>query len=327
MKKRLYFIWVLLLPLLMQAQTSSIADEIKRHLTRAKTAFSVGEYQDALEEYQKAQELIPDFPDLYKAIGEVYEKLGGASNLTEAISNFQNYLKLVPKADDSREITDKIYALEYLRDKLVTQKKILADLSGTWIDEGFEAVGRTIKNNGSSYNYRNMDCEFKISEIGRTGRFRVSSVIGNIFTNTNIGEMKVDFVPDKENSFTLSFVDTYTPDASKYDKARTDARAGAELGKAIGGAVFGSNPLGNAITDYRTEKKINEINAAQMKDLPNVRAVCNLLLKYEEGKLVGELYMIKKTPPMQVETYKKVTFVKLYSEDFDKKFKEVEQSE
>ena len=48
-KKSIPFIWVLLLPLLMQAQVS-VADEAKRLQTRAKTACNVGGHKDALEE-------------------------------------------------------------------------------------------------------------------------------------------------------------------------------------------------------------------------------------------------------------------------------------
>ncbi|MDR3046944.1 MAG: tetratricopeptide repeat protein, partial [Bacteroidales bacterium] len=83
------FFWMLLTTSLFLSanifsQTQNSVDDVKRLITRAKTAYSIREYQDALKEYQKIQQLVPEYPDIYKAIGEVYEKLGEDDDLKAA---------------------------------------------------------------------------------------------------------------------------------------------------------------------------------------------------------------------------------------------------
>jgi tetratricopeptide (TPR) repeat protein len=82
--KRILIILICASSGILHAQQNS-AEEMRKHIRYAQTAYSAGEFNDALKEYKTAQTFAPDYPELYKAIGDVYEKLGGSTNLMEAI--------------------------------------------------------------------------------------------------------------------------------------------------------------------------------------------------------------------------------------------------
>jgi len=259
MKKKLSLIWVLLLPLFLQAQTASVGDEVKRLLARAKTAYGIGEYQDALEEYQKAQRLVPDFPDLYKTIAEVYEKLGSEDDLNAAIKSYSQYLKLSPNAEDKNVILEKMAALEYIHEKQVKQTQILDDLSGIWISN---------LNTENKKEKPFLICQIK--EIGKTGKFRIELLKDCGFYSESIIQKVVNISPDKKNNITFTFADAQTHNTStKYELLR-----------------FGTSMLG---LGYVADGLANiAINAAEANDLPsNTKTAYQFDLQYMNGELTG----------------------------------------
>ena len=143
MKKTFYILWLLVLPLCIQAQTSSVQDEVRRHIIRAQTAYEIGEYRRALEEYRNAQRLVPNFPDLHKAMGGVYEKLGSNDDLRMAIESYEQYLRLAPNSPDKIAIGDRIIKLRFRLEIEEERTQILDDFSGVWISDSKVSIRRS----------------------------------------------------------------------------------------------------------------------------------------------------------------------------------------
>lgn len=80
----------------------------KRHFERGEKLFAIGQFDEALDEYQKAFDAraIPDF--LFN-IGQCYRNLG---DLAQAIFSFKKYLKLEPDAPNKDAVTKLIDELE-----------------------------------------------------------------------------------------------------------------------------------------------------------------------------------------------------------------------
>jgi hypothetical protein len=319
-------------------------EEVRRYIRYAQTAYSSGNYLDALTEYQTALKLVPNYPELYKAIGDVYEKLATTADLKAAITHYQRYLELAPDAIDVRQVKDKIYDLEYLSKKQEIQDRILDDLSGEWvaidnlnvtkIDETKITSAKNLKNPknlkdilvGEKKNDETMqftsdeamqftsDVIFQIAEIQKTGKYSVTmEPKGSRFYSANLIEKTVHIVPAKDNAFTFIFADAtvYTPSAAKYDAGRL---FGSMLGTATG-------------KDWIGDLAEAAVTAAQESDLPsNTQTAYTFALRYEEGRLVGLVNVVGKyADPMRQQTTRnetyEITFVKR-----DDKFGEVLQA-
>ncbi|MDR1170193.1 MAG: tetratricopeptide repeat protein [Prevotellaceae bacterium] len=254
-------------------------EELRRHIRYAKTAYDRGEYPNALREYREALKLAPNYPELYKAIGDVHEKLATAADLNAAITHYKRYLELAPNAGDARQIKDKIYDLEYIETEQVKQDRILDDLSGEWVAVDNIGISKIEKDGKIKFL---SDFIFQITEIQKTGKYRISMKSeGSRYYNANLIEKTVNIVPAKDNSFTFIFADAtaYTPTSGKYDLARG-------AGNALGAAV--KSDLVSILTDAI-------ISAAQESDLPsNTQTSYTFALKYEEGKLVGLVNIVGK---------------------------------
>jgi tetratricopeptide (TPR) repeat protein len=294
-------------------------EEMRRYIRYAQTAYSRGEFSNALKEYQEALKLSPNYPELYKAIGDVYEKLATTADLNAAITHYKRYLDLAPDAADARQIRDKIYDLEYLSNEQGKQDRILDDLSGEWVAINNLKVTKIDETkNTSKKNPKNSlieektddetmqftsDVIFQIVEIQKTGRYSVTmKPEGSRFYSANLIEKTVHIVPAKNNAFTFVFADAtiYTPSAVGYD---TERLLGSMFGTATGKDWVGS------LTEI-------SITARQESDLPsNTQTAYTFALRYEDGILVGLINVVGKyaDPTRQQttgnETYE-ITFVK-----------------
>jgi tetratricopeptide (TPR) repeat protein len=284
------------------------SEELRRHIRYAQTAYNAGEYPDALKEYQEALELAPNYPELYKAIGDVYEKLATTADLKAAITHYKRYMELAPKAADVRQIQDKIYDLEYLSKKQEEQDMILDDLSGEWVALDNVEVDKIEEDGGIRFF---SDFVFQISEIQKTGKYRITMLQpGNRHYSEKLIEKTINIVPAPNNSFTFTFAEAvaHTPNAGGYN-------AGRLLGRMLG-EVTGNN-LVSDLTEIA-------VSAAQESDLPsNTQTAYTFALQYNEGKLVGVVNVIGKfaDPTRQQTTGNEmyeITFVKK-----DDKFEEL----
>ena len=111
------------------AAGQTIPEEARRFIQRGVAAIEMAktqaDYSLALQEFEQAAKLAPNYPDVYYNMGTVNSKLG---NLSSAIKNFQRYLELAPDALDATKVREEIYKLEYRRDR----QNLEAALSGTW---------------------------------------------------------------------------------------------------------------------------------------------------------------------------------------------------
>jgi tetratricopeptide (TPR) repeat protein len=289
---------------ILHAQQNSV-EEMRRHIRYAETAYKTGEFNDALKEYKTAQTFAPNYPDLYKAIGEVYEKLGGSINLMEAINSYHNYLKLAPDANDSREILDKIYELEYIQKKAAEQDKILSDITGSWV--AINNVQVTNMDNATGNIFWNTDYIFDIAEViqsgQHTGVYRITvQPAGCRFYSESIIEKTVTVTVTKDNflNFTFADVQTYVPNPAKYDGYR----------------IFGDMLASSMNKPWMGELTNSAVNAYQAADLPsNTQTAYNFTLNYDEGKLIGMVnikqnYADPNTQRITQNKLENITFVK-----------------
>lgn len=97
---------------LMSGQTAR--EEARRHFDRGMAAVEMAkspeDYAAVIEEFKQAARLAPDWPDIYYNLGLVHEKAG---NLSDAIMNFKQYIRLAPNASDAETVKSLINKLEY----------------------------------------------------------------------------------------------------------------------------------------------------------------------------------------------------------------------
>jgi len=305
MKKIIIFSYFIVAVCVLQAQQDN-REEMRRYIRRAQTAYNAGEFNDALKEYKTALQLAPQYPELYKAIGDVYEKLGGTANIIEAATYYKRYLELSPNAEDRRTIQDKIYDLEYFQEKSEDQDRFLDDLSGIWVAVDNLEITNKDKKVGTISWHTNFI--FEISEIKKTGKYRVTIMKeGCDYYTESIIDKTVDIVPQKDKSFNFTIADAqaHTPNQGGYSALRFVAR--------VAGAATGM--------DWVTDAATTAVDVAQANDLPSNTQIAYIFgLQYKDGKLEGLVNIIQKfANPNKQRTSRndvyEITFVKSKKND------------
>jgi len=92
----------------------ALPEEARKFVIRAETFIEEGKFEKAIEEYQKALELSPFYPNLYKALALSY---GQIKDYKKAIKNMNIYLELYPDDPDIRAAKDQIYRWEFMMEK------------------------------------------------------------------------------------------------------------------------------------------------------------------------------------------------------------------
>jgi len=92
----------------------ALPEEARRSVIKAAAFTEEGKFEKAIEEYQKALELSPFYPNLYKALALSY---GQIKDYKKAIKNMNIYLELYPDAPDIRAAKDQIYKWEFMMEK------------------------------------------------------------------------------------------------------------------------------------------------------------------------------------------------------------------
>lgn len=105
-----------------------VPEEAKKYYYRGQAALEIAktneDYSAAINEYNEAAKLAPNWADVYFAIGQVYEKMG---KYADAIQNYKKYLELSPNAQNAETVRATIYKLEYKEEQ---EKKKLAVIEG-----------------------------------------------------------------------------------------------------------------------------------------------------------------------------------------------------
>lgn len=107
--------------------------EAERHFNRGMAAVEMAknaeDYELAIEEFQKAQALAPDWADLYYNLGLVQEKAGKAE---AALASLRRYLVLAPDAEDAAQVRQFIDRLEYRLERAAVEVNRPNALLGAW---------------------------------------------------------------------------------------------------------------------------------------------------------------------------------------------------
>lgn len=108
-----------------------VSDEARRYFDRGMAAVemaqSPSDYQFAIDEFDKAIAIAPQWGDVYYNLGMVQEK---AQRYPEAVESFRKYLKFSPNAADSGTVKSMINKIEFRQEFQAKQQK----LSGVWVE-------------------------------------------------------------------------------------------------------------------------------------------------------------------------------------------------
>ncbi|HEY1210807.1 MAG TPA: tetratricopeptide repeat protein [Terracidiphilus sp.] len=120
---------ILLMSISTRAFGQGIPEEARRFMSRGMAAVEMAktpkDYERAVSEFEQAQKLAPDWPEVYFNLGSVQAKAG---NYSEAMRNYKRYLELAPNAPDAANVRDEIYKLEYRAE----QQAKVPGLGGIW---------------------------------------------------------------------------------------------------------------------------------------------------------------------------------------------------
>jgi|GEM_PF-1158854 len=104
----------------------TISEEAKRYFNRGMAAVEMAkspeDYTKAIQEFEKAAQLAPHWPDAYFNLGLVQEK---AEKFGDAATNLKQYLRLAPNASDAEAVKSHISKLEYKAEHVLTITDII----------------------------------------------------------------------------------------------------------------------------------------------------------------------------------------------------------
>ncbi len=147
-------IWVAVLFVLSVGTASpfgqTISDEARRHFDRGVAAMEMAQSPKdcavAIDEFEQAARLAPDWPDVFYNLGLAQE---GAEKYADSARSYRKYLELSPNAADAEEVRSLINRLEFKaeRERTLTTEdvaEVLASIGDKdiWddIDSDFDSV-------------------------------------------------------------------------------------------------------------------------------------------------------------------------------------------
>jgi hypothetical protein len=137
----------------------TVPEEAQRYMARGMAAVEMAktpkDYKRAVNEFEQAAKLAPNWPDVYFNLGSIQAKAG---NYGEAMRHYKRYLELAPNAPDAAKVREEIYKLEYRAEEEARVKELkkrdgpFIDLSnGTVLDTRTNLMWAA-KDNGSNIN-------------------------------------------------------------------------------------------------------------------------------------------------------------------------------
>ena len=110
----------------MPTWAASVPEEAQRHFDRGLAAVEMArtpyDYNLAIEEFEKALALAPEWPDVYYNLGLIQEKAG---KYGDAAINLRQYLLLAPNASDADTVKSLANKLEFRAEQEVTKEDAL----------------------------------------------------------------------------------------------------------------------------------------------------------------------------------------------------------
>jgi uncharacterized protein (TIGR02145 family) len=147
---------VVLLAWVSIALADTVSEEAQRYMVRGMAAVEMAktpkDYIRAVNEFEQAAKLAPNWPDVYFNLGSVQAKAG---NYGEAMRHYKRYLELAPNAPDSAKVREEIYKLEYRAEEPERlRNRFIANSNGTVLDTQTNLMWAA-RDNGSNINWAN----------------------------------------------------------------------------------------------------------------------------------------------------------------------------
>ena len=112
----------------------TVSREAQKYMNRGMAAAEIAKsptgYEEAIREFEQAVSLAPDWPAPYFNLGCVQKEVG---KYQEALDNYRKYLELVPNAPDAEQVQTELDQIEYKLEKASEAAKIRSWLEGEWI--------------------------------------------------------------------------------------------------------------------------------------------------------------------------------------------------
>lgn len=109
-----------------KADSQAPSEEARRHLNRGMAAVEMAkdptDYDLAIEEFQNARRLAPEWPDVYYNLGLIQERVG---KYKDAADSLRQYLRLSPNATDAETIRTMVDKLEFKAEQVITDDEAL----------------------------------------------------------------------------------------------------------------------------------------------------------------------------------------------------------
>lgn len=277
MRKSIYFIWVLFLPMFMQAQQV----DVMKLYNQAQVAVEMGYLDDAINKYKQILEINPKFAKGYLELGNVYLKKGQDVNSIEnAINYFTQYLRVNPNAEDKESVKTTLDKLEFVLEKTYQKEDAREFLQGRWASD-----------DGKIDEYRRSLFILDMEEFDNKMKISIepsSLLYSNDFTHKTV---YVDNPNAEQYVFTFTDDDTYVPSQAGYAfKSQMISQAS---NNAFGGSSWGQ--LVEAMGQYSNNKK--QENDLSRKTLTVYELKLNSVPN-EHNELVckGRLFVEETTP-------------------------------
>lgn len=147
----LFCIAILLFAAGNSAGAESVSREAQKHMNRGMAAAEIAKspagYEEAIREFEQAVSLAPGWSASYFNLGCVQKEAGKHQ---EALSNYRKYLELVPNAPDAEQVQTEIDQLEYKLEKILEVKQEEDQIKekykavlGRWISEEYVAWSKS----------------------------------------------------------------------------------------------------------------------------------------------------------------------------------------
>lgn len=122
-----------------------------RGMAAVEMAKTPNDYKRAVNEFEQAAKLAPNWPDIYFNLGSIQAKAG---NYGEAMRHYKRYLELAPNAPDAAKVREEIYKLEYRAEEEVrVRNRFIAHSNETVLDTRTDLMWAA-KDNGANIDWK-----------------------------------------------------------------------------------------------------------------------------------------------------------------------------
>ncbi len=175
-------ILILLGSLAVGALSQTVSEEAQRYFVRGLTAVKMAKSQDdyiaAINQFEHATRLAPDWAEAWFNLGRVQEK---AEKFREAVVSLTRFLQLAPNDQDAPNVKTLIYELEYKAEKVLSIPEIIDVL----VSFGHTEKGWVMVQGDCFHEH-----QFNFIKLGSEGFIQVMSYGENIWRDERVAEFR-----------------------------------------------------------------------------------------------------------------------------------------